>query len=216
MRKDYRPELIAAILVLAFIAMWFTSCMTPQKATSYLKEKGLLADTCAANYPVNPSETLKPGTITIDSSITIDTLLNDHRLDSGTFIFSGRPTNRKYFFSSPSEFVEGALILDTSLSSWLPNSETYELPQPKTILKTIRIVERRIDTLTQIVVDSAKLAAANRKISLLEKQLKDTEAELYKAEDKAKDRGKTSLYSIVGNGLLLLLLGFILAKKRKA
>lgn len=215
MRKDYRPELIAAILVLAFIAMWFTSCMTPQKATSYLKEKGLLADTCAANYPVKPSETLKPGTITIDSSITIDTLMEGGGwgFEKGAFYPPGSITPiPNHYVSEDGNFVPiphlGAI--DDSTAPIL------QLEQPKTIVKTIRIVERRIDTLTQIVVDSAKVAAANRKISLLEKQVKDTEAELFKAEDKAKDRGKTSLYSIVGNGLLLLLLGFILAKKRKA
>ena len=172
-KNDYRPELIAAILVLAFIAMWFTSCMTPQKATSYLKEKGLLADTCAANYPVIPDTVYKEGELVIETTfLPGDTIYN-------------------YDTVTQTEFV-------------------HVTPPVKVITKT------RIDSVVVSKIDSAKVAAANRKISLLEKQIKDTEAELYKAEDKAKDRGKTSLYSIVGNGLLLLLLGFILAKKRKA
>lgn len=50
---------LAALLFISFI--FIAGCMTPQKAVRYLKEKKLLDDTCAANYPC----------ITTDSIVTI-------------------------------------------------------------------------------------------------------------------------------------------------
>lgn len=203
MRKDYQPELIAAILVLAFIAMWFTSCMTPQKATSYLKEKGLLADTCAANYPVQSKR---------DTTIVERKVVDQDVLDSLAKVNAELQQKLDYINGLPP-------VIDSSTCQEL--RAKYAADIRKYQQKVNRLEERlselkaRDTTFKNTDIDSAKLAAANRKTSLLEKQIKDTEAELFKAEDKAKDRGKTSLYSIVGNGLLLLLLGFILAKKRK-
>lgn len=172
-KNDYRPELIAAILVLAFIVMWFTSCMTPQKATGYLKEKGLLADTCAANYPVLPDTIYKEGEVIVETT-----------------------------------FLPGDTIY---------NYDTLTQVEYVTVTAPTKVITRhKVDSVILTKVDSAKVAALQRSIDLLKVQVQQTESDLFKAEDKAKDRGKTSLYSIVGNGLLLLLLGFILAKKKKA
>ncbi len=51
-KQAFRILFIWLAVLMAIIALLFASgCMTPQKAVSYLKEKKLLDDTCAANYP---------------------------------------------------------------------------------------------------------------------------------------------------------------------
>lgn len=49
-----KKTLFIAALGLAFIMLLIglAGCMTPEKATSFLKKKDLLDDTCAANFPV--------------------------------------------------------------------------------------------------------------------------------------------------------------------
>lgn len=54
----------AALLVIVLV---LSSCMTPKKAVDYLKKKDLLADTCAANFPVQDTTIVK-------DSIHFDTL----------------------------------------------------------------------------------------------------------------------------------------------
>jgi hypothetical protein len=69
-------EILVGILVILFM-MVFAACMTPQKAVNYLKDKDLLDDTCAANYPVQ--EKFIKG----DSVVTTDTLWGiDYQTDT--------------------------------------------------------------------------------------------------------------------------------------
>ncbi|HET8686548.1 MAG TPA: hypothetical protein VFM18_07765, partial [Methanosarcina sp.] len=54
--KKYTLEGVFAF-ILWVAAVWAATlflmgCMTPKKAVDYLKKKELLADTCAANFPV--------------------------------------------------------------------------------------------------------------------------------------------------------------------
>lgn len=68
MKRIPKGQMIARlIIVLVSVALFFSSCMTPQKAVSYLKKKNLLSDTCAANFPVKDS-------IVVRDSVSFDTL----------------------------------------------------------------------------------------------------------------------------------------------
>lgn len=67
-REERVQRAIVWIVILSILAVSFFSCLTPQKAVGYLKKKHLLADTCAANFPV------KDSLITRDS-ISYDTLI---------------------------------------------------------------------------------------------------------------------------------------------
>mgnify|MGYP007125648050 CR=1 FL=1 len=170
--KTDKAKLILLLIWLAWVIFMVAGCMTPQKATGYLKEKGLLADTCAANYPVLPDTVYKEGEIIVETT-----------------------------------FLPG----DT-----LYNYDTVTQVEYVTVTAPTKVITRhKVDSVILTKVDSAKVAALQRSVDLLKVQVQQTEADLFKAEDKAKDRGKASLYSILGNGLLLLVLGFILAKKRK-
>lgn len=58
-RQAFRILFVWLAVLMALIAVLFgTGCMTPQKAVSYLKEKKLLDDTCAANYPCVPTDSI--------------------------------------------------------------------------------------------------------------------------------------------------------------
>ena len=72
-----RPNGYAAWLIFLVIVVIFsiTSCMTPSKAVNYLKKKELLADTCAANFPIKDSITK----VTVDTTI-FDTLYLDGQI----------------------------------------------------------------------------------------------------------------------------------------
>ena len=72
-----RPNGYAAWLIFLIVVVIFsiTSCMTPSKAVNYLKKKELLADTCAANFPVKDSITK----VTVDTTI-FDTLYLDGQI----------------------------------------------------------------------------------------------------------------------------------------
>ena len=165
--KTDKAKLILLLIWLAWVIFMVAGCMTPQKATSYLKEKGMLDDTCAANFPVIPDTVYK----------------------------------------------EGELMIETT---YLPGDTIYNYDTVYVTGPTKVITRHKVDTLVRTVVDSAAVSAAKGTIQALEQELRKASNELAKVTDKAKDRGKTSLYSILGNGLLLLLIGFILAKKRKA
>ena len=49
------------LLVLILAVCLCTGCMSERKATNYLKDKGRLAEVCAAEYPVKESVEFKPG-----------------------------------------------------------------------------------------------------------------------------------------------------------
>lgn len=83
-KEDYRngytkgAEIAVSIIIMIFFVLCFgIGCMTPQKAVNYLKDKDLLDDTCAANFPVQ--EKFIKG----DSVVTTDTLLGiDYQTDT--------------------------------------------------------------------------------------------------------------------------------------
>jgi hypothetical protein len=66
---SFERKMKAAILLIiaAYIAVMLSACMTPKKAVDYLKKKDLLADTCAANYPVKADTIYKPGELIIET-----------------------------------------------------------------------------------------------------------------------------------------------------
>jgi hypothetical protein len=75
-------------------------------------------------------------------------------------------------------------------------------PPSQVITKTV-IKEKQI-----IRIDSAAVAAVH-------KDLEFTKSELLKYVDKTKRRGKNLLYSILGNILLILIIGWLIGKKVK-
>jgi len=68
MSFERKIKAVILLIIAAYIAVMFAACMTPKKATDYLKEKNLLADTCAANYPVISDTIYKPGELTIETT----------------------------------------------------------------------------------------------------------------------------------------------------
>jgi len=68
MSFERKIKLVILIILAAYIAVMFAACMSPKKATDYLKEKNLLADTCASNYPAIADTIYKPGELTIETT----------------------------------------------------------------------------------------------------------------------------------------------------
>jgi hypothetical protein len=70
----------ATILAVIFTCIFLFSCMTPNKATNYLKKKDLLDDTCAANFPVKDSimvvtvDSVHFETLYLDGQVVVDSI----------------------------------------------------------------------------------------------------------------------------------------------
>jgi len=69
--KQYAiAEALFALITVAWamflLSLLLSGCMTPNKAVGYLKKKHLLADTCAANYPVLADTVYKDGEVVVD------------------------------------------------------------------------------------------------------------------------------------------------------
>jgi hypothetical protein len=65
------------VLFVAFVlllSVGFCCCITPKKAVSYLKQKDLLDDTCAANYPVKADTVYREGEVIVVTEERIDTV----------------------------------------------------------------------------------------------------------------------------------------------
>lgn len=201
--NDRRGQIIFFIMLAVAVLIWLSSCITPQKATSYLKEKGMLDDTCAANFPVQERIVPVVKLIPVADSATIDSLKKDaEKLKNEIARLDSMPP-----------------VIDSA------DCQTMKTEYHKMLMYyagRVKSLEKKLSTpivdtsYNRIQRDSAEIAAANGKIKILEEKNAKLEAENTKLKDQVKDRGKTSLYSIIGNGLLLLLIGFILAKKRKA
>jgi hypothetical protein len=91
MKKDRLYDIVEGFIIVFFVvwAAWMLSgCMTPKKAVDYLKKKELLADTCAANYPVIVDTLYKEGDLIIETNfLPGDTLvffdtINQWRIDT--------------------------------------------------------------------------------------------------------------------------------------
>lgn len=76
------------IIGTVLLLMAAVACMTPKKATDYLKKKGALNDTCAANYPVKADTIFKEGELIVETTfLPSDTLVffdtvNHWRIDT--------------------------------------------------------------------------------------------------------------------------------------
>lgn len=73
------------LMIILGLFVW-TSCMTPSKATNYLKDKNLLAGVCAAEFPVHDS-------VIVHDSIHFDTLYEPgpQVMARDTIIVAGQP-----------------------------------------------------------------------------------------------------------------------------
>jgi len=85
MSFERKIKLVILLIIAAYIAVMLSACMSPKRATDYLKEKNLLADTCAANYPVIADTIIKAGELVIETTYLpgdtfyfYDTLTNLH------------------------------------------------------------------------------------------------------------------------------------------
>lgn len=68
---------IIILFMLYIAACCLSGCMTTNKATAYLKDKGKLAEVCAKEYPVQSSTVYLPGdTVTEVIEVPGDTLLH--------------------------------------------------------------------------------------------------------------------------------------------
>jgi hypothetical protein len=63
-------------ILMIIASICFIGCLTPQKATDYLKKKDKLDDVCAENFPV------KDSLIKGDTTIVTDTLINTDTLET--------------------------------------------------------------------------------------------------------------------------------------
>ena len=82
MKKEETITITALLLILlSVILIWFTSCMTVDKAKQVLKKKDALAAICATEYPVKTEYIKGDSVITFDTIYTggeliIDTVVN--------------------------------------------------------------------------------------------------------------------------------------------
>lgn len=142
-------------------ALSLTSCMTSQKATSYLESKGELPKICADKFPVKDSIIVKDS-VTLDTVYVGDVITDTvwmNALDTGVWI-------------------GGAGLLDTG-------SRVFNWPIGKRPVIT-KTLPAKVITKTQVQVKEVYRENTARVVAL-QTDLQTVSGKLSKAEDKAKE-----------------------------
>lgn len=210
--KKYTIEgvLIAILWVAAFfaVALFFSRCMTPKKAVGYLKKKELLADTCAANFPVRErTDTLIEVRYREDSALINELLAINKGLEAKLAYLENLPTK-----------------IDSATCQQLRIMYVRDVRLLQGKIKELQAVAaKQKDSLTTIVknkIDSAAYKVLEEKYAALDKEKKANEVaaakEIKELSDKTKRRGKTIFWLSIGVTLLLLLVGFLISRMLKS
>lgn len=209
--KKYTIEgvLIAILWVAAFfaVALFFSRCMTPEKAVGYLKKKELLADTCAANFPVKErTDTLIEIRYREDSTLINELLAINKGLEAKLAYLEGLPPK---IDSATCQQLRLMYIRDVRLLQLkIKEMQAAAAKQKDSLIKVITTK-----------VDSAALKALQEKHDALQQDKKvndaKNEARIKELEGKVSRRGKNMWISMVANVLLLLIIGFLISKAVK-
>lgn len=209
--KKYTIEgvLIAILLVAAVWAAtsFLLGCMTPKKAVDYLKKKELLADTCAANFPVKErTDTLIEIRYREDSTLINELLAINKGLEAKLAYLEGLPPK---IDSATCQQLRLMYIRDVRLLQLKIKEMQAAAAKQKDSL--IRVITTK--------VDSAALKALQEKHDALQQDKKvndaKNEARIKELEDKVSRRGKLSLFLGISIVILLIGIGFIIGKKIK-
>ena len=209
--KQYTIEgvLIAILWVAVFwlVTLLFEGCMTPQKAVSYLKKKELLADTCAANYPVKERvDTLVEIQYKEDSTLIKELLAINKQLQDKLAYLDGLPPK-----IDSATCQQLRLMYTRDVKAFL-----LKIDQLKVAAANQRDSFR---TIIKTKIDVAQLTALQEQYNALqkEKQINDAKnaAKIKELTDKVKRKNKW-LWGLGGGCvLLLLIIGFLIAQMMK-
>jgi hypothetical protein len=83
---------IIGVLLATLVFIWMIAgCMTPQKATDYLKDKGKLAEVCAEEYPVQ-EKFIKGDTVTVTDTLeTFDVIIDTNTVNDTFYVTKTLP-----------------------------------------------------------------------------------------------------------------------------
>ena len=211
--KDKKYTLEGVLIAIIWVAVvWavtllFFGCMTPKKAVDYLKKKELLADTCAANFPVKErTDTLIEIRYREDSTLINELLAINKGLEKKLAYLEGLPPK-----------------IDSATCQQLRLMYIRDVRLLQIKIKEVQAVAaKQKDSLIQVIttkVDSAALKALQEKHDALQQDKKvndaKNEARIKELEDKVSRRGKLSLFLGISIVILLIGIGFIIGKKIK-
>lgn len=179
------------IIFTSLVLFTVLGCLTPKKAVSFLKERNLLDDTCAANYPtpiksVDSSEYL-------ESLRKIDSLMVAYQYDS---LFDEQEKellreNIKELLELDSLPVECDTLCEAVYK--YASRQEKEKNSLKAQLADLKVAIRNIKPIEIKVIDSAytqtlheRLWELNGKNSMLQINLDNTKAELKELKDNKK------------------------------
>jgi translation initiation factor 2B subunit (eIF-2B alpha/beta/delta family) len=139
------------LFILIAVTLSAFACMTPNKAVSYLKKKNLLADTCAANFPVKDS-------IEVRESFSSDTVF----VHDEDFIDIGKETNDSIHVCKPRKvIITNTIRRDSIIKTRDIAHETVLNKQIQQLIHAIKAKE------TQIEDQKTKISEQKDKISNL-------------------------------------------------
>ena len=194
---------VAVIVAVTLLA----SCMTPKTAVDYLKKKDLLADTCAANFPIKEeTDTVYEIQYRTDSALVNELLLINDQLKRRLEYIEGLPPVidsaecqqlRRFYVSDVKYYKYKVSLLEQKIA--------YQHDS------IIRITKTQQDSAALAFLRKTMQAELNKK----DAKLAETEKKLQDEIAQSKRRGKTIFYLIAALVATIALGGYLAISKKK-